>query len=162
MRSVEIMDEIQIIEFEEKYKKDFKRLSYEWLEKYVSVEPEDLRIINNPKEVIINNGGYIFLAKYEEEIVGTVALIHIDESTFELAKLAVTAQYQGHGIGNQLMEYCLNVAKHAGAKKVILFTNHILLAAIRLYRKFNFKQIPLENNKYLESDLKMELLLNVV
>lgn len=152
-----VMNTVQILNFEEKYKEDLKRLSYEWLEKYVSVEPEDEKILNNPQGVVIDRGGYIFFAKCVEEIVGTVSLIRINENAFELAKLAVTERFQGSGIGNKLMSHCLNVAKQNGAKEVILFTNHVLTAAIRLYEKFNFEKIPLENNKYIEADLKMKL-----
>ena len=64
------MEKIIIIEFEEKYHDDLKRLSYEWLERYLLLEPEDIRILNNPKEVILDKGGYIFFVKYGEEIVG--------------------------------------------------------------------------------------------
>ncbi len=151
------MKEIKIVEYEEKYHSDFKRLSYEWLEKYVSVEPEDEKILNNPKEVILSKGGFIFFAKYNEEIVGTASLIKVDEDIFELAKLAVTEKYQGLKIGKMLIEKCLYVAKQKNAKKVILFTNHILISAIELYKKFGFKEVPIVNNKYIESDLKMEL-----
>jgi ribosomal protein S18 acetylase RimI-like enzyme len=149
--------EIKIVEYEEKYHDDLKKLSYEWLKKYVSVEPEDEKILNNPKEVILDKGGFIFFANYGEEIVGTVSLIKVDENTFELAKLAVTEKYQGLNIGKMLMEKCLYVAKQNNAKKIILFTNHILTSAIEVYKKFDFKEIPLVNNKYIESDLKMEL-----
>lgn len=149
--------EIKIVEYEEKYHSDLKRLSYEWLEKYVSVEPEDEKILNNPKEVILDKGGFIFFAKYNEEVVGTVSLIKVDENVFELAKLAVTEKYQGLKIGKMLMEKSLYVAKQNNAKKVILFTNHILISAIELYRKFGFKEVPIVKNKYIESDLKMEL-----
>ncbi len=151
------MKEIKIVEYEEEYHDDLKRLSYEWLEKYVSVEPEDEKILNNPKEVILDKGGFIFFANYGEEIVGTVSLIKVDENTFELAKLAVTEKYQGLNIGKRLMEKCLYVAKQNNAKRIILFTNHRLTSAIEVYKKFDFKEIPLVNNKYIESDLKMEL-----
>ncbi|SCY56126.1 GNAT family N-acetyltransferase [Alkaliphilus peptidifermentans] len=151
------MGEVKIVEYEEKYHSDFKRLSYEWLEEYVSVEPEDEIILNNPKEVILDNGGFIFFAKFNEEIVGTVSLIRVDEYTFELAKLAVTKKYQGLKIGKKLMEKCLYVAKQKNAQKVILYTSHILTSAIELYKRFDFKEVPLINNKYIESDLKMEL-----
>jgi len=153
------MEKIIIVEFEEKYHDDLKRLSYEWLEKYLLVEPEDIRILNNPKEVILDRGGYIFIAKYGEEVVGTVSLIRVDENAFELAKLAVTEKYQGLKIGKQLMEKCLCVGKQKGSKKIILYTNQKLISAIELYKKFNFKEIPLVNNKYVESDLKMEFIL---
>ena len=150
---------IELIEFEEKYHDDFKRLSYEWLEKYVSVEPEDERILNNPKEVILDSGGYIFLVKINEEIVGTVSLIKVDDVTYELAKLAVTQKCQGLGIGKMLMEHCLRIAKKENTKKIILYTNHKLISAIELYKKFKFIEVQLINNKYIESDLKMELYL---
>jgi hypothetical protein len=38
-------------------------LTLEWLLKYDLLEPENEKIINNPKEFILSNGGYIFLAK---------------------------------------------------------------------------------------------------
>lgn len=151
------MKNIKIVEYEERYHDDLKRLSYEWLEKYVSVEPEDEKILNNPKEVVLDKGGFIFFVEYGEEIVGTVSLIRVDETTFELAKLGVTEKYQGLKIGNMLMEKCLYVAKQKKAKRIILFTNHILTSAIAVYKKFDFKEIPLVNNKYIESDIKMEV-----
>lgn len=55
------------------------------------------------------------------------------------------------------MKKCLHVAKQKGTKKIILYTNHTLTSAIELYKKFNFKEIPIEDNKYIESDIKMEL-----
>ena len=147
-----------IVPYDSEYKEDLKRLSYEWLEKYVSVEPEDERIINNPEEVVLNCGGFIFFAKYKNEIVGTVSLIKLDrQNAFELAKLAVTEKYQGLKIGRRLMEKCIEVAKLEGANKIIPYTNHKLTAAIELYKKFGFSFVSLEDDKYLEADLKMEL-----
>ena len=52
---------------------------------------------------------------------------------------------------------CLYAAGQKSAKRIILYTNHILASAIVLYEKYDFKEIPLLNNKYIESDLKMEL-----
>lgn len=150
---------MEILNYEDKYHKDFKDLSYEWLEKYVSVEPEDEKILNNPREIILDKGGYIYLAKYKDEIVGTISLIKIDATSFELAKLAITENYKSLGIGSHLMEKVITTAKESGAKKIILYTNHNLLAALRLYEKFGFKDVPLVDNKYIESDLKMELYL---
>lgn len=153
------MPAIEWLTYEEKYKKDLQKLSYEWLEKYVSVEPEDIRILENPEEIIIKPGGEIIFAKYQGEIVGTVSLIKVDEGTFELAKLAVTEKAQGLKIGNQLMDKALEFAKNKGAKKVILYTNRILTSAIAVYQKYGFVEIPMLENKYLESDLKMEKIL---
>ena len=151
------MDEVKIIEWEDKYSQDFISLSVEWLEKYVFVEPGDLEIINHPHEAVLNNGGNIFFAKYGDRVIGTVAMIKYDDDTFELAKLAVTEAFKGMKIGNQFMERCLLFAKEKSAKKIILYTNHKLTPAIGLYNKYGFKEVALENNKYLESDIKMVL-----
>jgi ribosomal protein S18 acetylase RimI-like enzyme len=151
------MEKLKIIEYEEEYQDDLKRLSYEWLEKYKLLEPEDEKILNNPKEVILERGGFVFFARYGEEMVGTVSLIRVDNHTFEIAKLAVTEKHQGLKIGKMLMEKCLNIAKQENAKTIILYTNHILTSAIALYKNFEFEEIPVLNNKYVESDLKMEL-----
>lgn len=151
------MDEIKIVEWENQYSQDFISLSVEWLEKYVSVEPGDLEIINHPHEAVLNNVGNIFFAKYGDRVIGTAAMIKYDADTFELAKLAVTEDFKGMKIGNQLMERCLLFAKEQSAKKIILYTNHKLIPAIRLYNKYGFKEVALEHNKYLESDIKMVL-----
>lgn len=157
IKEVSSMSEVSIIPYNSQYKEDFKRLSYEWLEKYVRVETEDERILNNPETVVLHGGGFIFFAQYNNEIVGTVSLIKlIEENAFELAKLAVTEKYQGLKIGRKLVEKCMEVAKHEGVDKVILFTNHKLTSAIELYKKFGFSFVSLENNKYLEADLRME------
>ncbi|MCD5000860.1 GNAT family N-acetyltransferase [Enterococcus saccharolyticus] len=151
------MESIEIVDYNEQYHEDFKQLSYEWLEKYVTVEPEDVRILNAPKAVILDNGGYIYFAKYQGEIVGTVSLIKVDAETFELAKLAVTEKYQGLSIGRDLMTHCLSVVKQKQVKKIILYTDNKLVSAVALYRKFSFKEVPMINNKYVDSDLMMAL-----
>ncbi|WZL72453.1 GNAT family N-acetyltransferase [Clostridiaceae bacterium 35-E11] len=156
------MKSIEIISFEDRYHEDFKTLSYEWLKKYGLLEPEDERILNNPKEVILNQGGHIFFAKYGEEVVGTVSLIKVDENTFEIAKFAVTETYQGLSIGKKLLEKCLQIAGDEKIQKIILYSNHALTSALALYKKFNFKEIPLDSRKYMESDLKMELNLALI
>lgn len=69
----------------------------------------------------------------------------------------MTKKFQGLKIGNQLMERCIQVANQENIKKIILYTNHKLISAIKLYGKYGFKNIPLVNNKYIESDLKMVL-----
>lgn len=153
------MQEIRIIEWEYKYNKNFVSLSIEWLEKYVSVEPLDLEILNHPHAAILDKGGNIFFAKYKDRAVGTVAMIKVDADTFELAKLAVTEEFKGQKIGNKLMEKCIQFAKENDAKSTILYTNHKLISAIGLYKKYGFKEVDLKHNKYLESDIKMELVL---
>lgn len=131
-------------------------MNLEWLKKYFKVEAKDDLILSDPQGEIIDKGGMIFYAKYDNKIVGTVSLIKIDETTFELSKMAVTESIQGLGIGNKLMSYCMEVAKHKRIKKLILYSNRKLLPAIYLYKKFGFNEIALENGIYERADIKME------
>lgn len=147
---------IIIIPFSPDLKEKIKRLNLEWLKKYFRVEAKDEITLSNPQAEIIDKGGMIFYAKYNDKIVGTVSLIKIDETTFELSKMAVTDGVQGLGIGNKLMEHCIEVAQQKGIKKLILYSNRKLLPAIYLYKKFGFEEIPLEDGIYERADIKME------
>jgi N-acetylglutamate synthase-like GNAT family acetyltransferase len=113
-------------------------------------------VLSDPQGQIIDKGGMIFYAKDKDEIVGTVSLIKIDNTTFELSKMAVTDGVQGLGIGKKLMLHCLAVAEAKGMEKVILYSNRKLLSAIHLYEKFGFVEVPLEDGVYERADIKME------
>ena len=148
---------VEIIDYAPAYAADFKRLNLEWLQQYFSVEPQDEEMLSHP-EYITGNGGFIFLAKYNHEIAGTVALVRHDDILFELSKMSVTASLQGKGISNLLMQAVIDKAATIGASRLILYSNTILIPAIRLYRKFGFTEIPLEENSgYVRNNIKMEL-----
>ena len=85
---------ISIIGYNQKYAKDFRDLNIDWLKKFFYVEPYDKEVLGNPQTYILDKGGYIFFAKLENQIVGTVALIN-DEECYELSKMAVSPKYQG-------------------------------------------------------------------
>ena len=151
---------IKIIKWEDRFAKAYIDLSIEWLEKYVSVEPGDLEIIEHPYEAVLNNGGMIWFALLDNTPIGTVTMIKSNDS-YEVAKLAVTEKYKKLGIGERLMKVAIEFARENGTKKIYLFTNHNLIPAINLYKKCGFVQIPLIDNKYIESDMKMELFINL-
>lgn len=151
------MDNVEIVRWDDKYHQSFIDLSVEWLEEYVSVEPADLEILKNPHEKVLDNGGEIFFALADGKAVGTVAMINAGGGVFELAKLAVSPEYKGRKIGKLLMQHAISFAEEKNAGRIILYTNHKLVPAIRLYEKMGFVHTELSNNKYIESDMKMQL-----
>src|SRR6187402_2370993 len=96
-------DNVEIIPFSADLKEHIKTLNKEWLQKYFKVEEKDELTLSNPQEEIIDKGGMIFYAKYNDEILGTVSLMKLDDNTFELSKMAVSDKAQGLGIGNKLL-----------------------------------------------------------
>ena len=151
-----IQNTVEIIPFSEDLKEHIKTLNFEWLKKYFRVEDQDELTLSNPQEEIIDKGGMIFFAKYNDEILGTVSLMKVDDKTFELSKMAVSDKAQGLGIGNKLLVHSIAVAKENNIKKLLLYSNRILLPAIHLYEKFGFVEVPLGNVNYERADIKME------
>lgn len=151
---------VEIIPFTTTLKEPIKTLNIEWLEKYFKVEPKDEVVLSNPQGEIIDKGGLIFYAKHNDQIIGTVSLIKINETTFELSKMAVAEGVQGMGIGKKMMVHCIAVAEQKGIKKLILYSNRKLLPAIHLYEKFDFVEIPLEDDVYERADIKMERIIH--
>lgn len=151
---------VEIIPFTPELKEPIKTLNLEWLTKYFRVEEKDKLVLSNPQEEIIDKGGMIFYAKYNDEIIGTVSLIKIDNDIFELSKMAVSDKAQGLGIGNKLLIHCMAVAEEKNIKTLILYSNRKLLSAIHLYKKFGFYEISLEDGVYDRADIKMEKILS--
>jgi GNAT superfamily N-acetyltransferase len=150
---------VNIILYEDRYQPVFKALNLEWLDRYGLTEQPDLDVLNNPTGTIIKHGGVIFLAKAGEEIVGSAAIMREHEGVYELAKMSVAEEYRSKGISRLLIERCIAEAKNNRAKKIILFSNHQLKAALSLYEKYGFQHVPVEDSPFLTADVKMELVL---
>ena len=146
-----------IINYEDKYLDDFKRLNIEWLEKYNLAEQHDFDVLNDPKGMILDGGGHLFLAVENDMIIGSAALVNEHDGLYELAKMAVDPAARGKGIGKTLIEHCLQKAKDIQAKKILLYSNSQLTTAISMYEKYGFKHIPVIDSPFVTADVKMEL-----
>jgi putative acetyltransferase len=153
------MNTIEVVPFADEYQSVFRSLNEEWLNKYHLKEDHDIVILNNPRKMILESGGEIFLAKCEDRIVGSAALMKEHDGVYELVKMSVAPDFRSRGIGNILLQRCIEKAKELRAEKIILFSNHQLKSALRLYEKFGFAYIPVENSPFLTADIKMELVL---
>jgi ribosomal protein S18 acetylase RimI-like enzyme len=150
-------DNIKIIESKPEHFFYFKKFNLEWIDKYFEMEESDEKILNNPEKYILAKGGFIFMAELNDEIVGTCALLKIDDDTFELAKMAVINKAKGKGIGFLLGMKCIEKARQCGAEKIILQSNTILEPAINLYRKLGFEEVDTFPSEYKRSNIHMEL-----
>ena len=153
------MNMIEIIDYTDDYAEDFRILNLEWLDKYNLTESHDLEVINHPKEAILDNGGYIFLAKDENKIIGTAGISNEGDSIYELVKMTVAPEFRGRGISKMLIEKCLDKARQLKAKKIFLYSNSQLQTAITLYKKYGFVDVDASNSPLVTADIKMELVL---
>jgi DNA-binding MarR family transcriptional regulator/predicted GNAT family N-acyltransferase len=147
---------VEIIDFEPRYRDDFKRLNVEWLEKYFYVEAFDNQVLSNPEEYILEPGGHIFFARLDDEIIGTSSLIRQEDGRFELSKMSITEKHQGLGLGRKLAQRAIEQFKRSDSPQLFLETNTRLTPAIRLYESLGFVHAkPEVESHYQRADVYM-------
>ncbi|MRH99743.1 GNAT family N-acetyltransferase [Kriegella sp. EG-1] len=152
------MQSTTIIPFEPQYARHFRDLNLVWIEKYFYVEEKDKELLEACEKNIINEGGYIFFAKYGEKIVGCFCFIKLSDTCYELGKMAVDENHQGLKIGQILLDYAVNFGKQEHWEQIVLYTSIKLPAAQHIYKKFGFKEVIIDNElDYARSEIKMEL-----
>lgn len=151
--------ETTIIDFDPIYSDDFRDINEAWISKYYTLEEADRKALNNAQSYIIDKGGYIFLAQHQGKIIGTCAMIRMNDDTFELAKMAVVPEFQGRKIGKILAEKVIEKARAIGARRLYLESNKKAVAACALYRRLGFVDMPEQSSPYARADVFMELIL---
>lgn len=149
---------LEIQTFKPALKEAFVALNSEWIRRYFKLEAHDLEAFSDV-EALIKDGGEIFFAVLDGKAVGCCALLHHVGSLhgeWELAKMAVSHEAQGQGIGSKLMEALLAEARRRKIEKIYLEGNTKLQASIHLYKKFGFKEVPLEGASYERVDIILE------
>lgn len=150
---------VKIVEYESRHQSAFKLLNEEWISNYFEMEESDYKALDNPKEYILDKGGKILVALYNDEPVGVCALIKMEDPNydFEMAKMAVSPKAQGKSIGWLLGQSIINAAKELGASKIYLESNTILKPAINLYYKLGFVKIEGQPTPYKRCNIQMGL-----
>lgn len=149
--------DVQVVPYQPEYQRAFKQLNEEWIKQYFKMEETDYKSLDHPEDYILNKGGHILIALYNNEPVGACALIKMDSKKYELAKMAVSPKAKGKGIGWLLGNACITKAKELGATKLYLESNTILKPAISLYHKLGFKKVTGIPSPYERCNIQMEL-----
>lgn len=88
----------------------------------------------------------VFVAEYNQLIIGTCSLIIIDNLGHSGAKLAVaesmivSKDYRGLGIGSKLMQFILAKAQEENCYKLMLSSNKKRIKAHKFYEQLGFQQ----------------------
>jgi ribosomal protein S18 acetylase RimI-like enzyme len=147
---------IFILDFRPEHQPYFEGLNRAWIEKYFWLEEIDKYVLQNPEEAIIHQGGAILMATCDGVVAGTVALKKLNDEVYEFTKMAVDPNFHRRGIAEALSYAAIEKARWLGAEKIILYSQTGLLAAISLYKKLGFVEVPMDTDVYKRSDIKME------
>jgi GNAT superfamily N-acetyltransferase len=86
--------------------------------------------------------GHVFLVKHPEQL-----------HTAKLRLLCVEPEARGLGLGHSLVNECIQFARKAGYKKIILWTQSILIPAQRIYQSAGFRLTHEEPHRSFGCDL---------
>lgn len=155
------MNEVNIINYSPEFAEDFAKINFQWLEAYFYIEDYDREVLTQPEKYILSPGGHILFAEFEGKIIGTVALIVREDNSYELSKMGVLEGYRGYKVGQKLMDAAIEYCRKVGKDRVWLDSNRKLAPALELYKKNNFKEIPVDpNTPYERCNIRMELWLD--
>ncbi len=88
----------------------------------------------------------VFVAEYEQQLVGTFALLIMENMAHQgtpsavVEDVGVIPAMQGKGIGKVMMEYALNYAKEKGCYKMSLSSNLRRDKAHQFYESLGFQK----------------------
>jgi ribosomal protein S18 acetylase RimI-like enzyme len=151
------MNTIEIIEYNRDLQPDFERINKQWVEQFFTLEEFDRNQLEHPQEYIIDKGGAILFARDGGQILGTVGLVKSGEGVYEMIKMGVSPEARGRGVGQLLGKAILEKARALGGRKVLLYSSSKLEAALGLYRKIGFQEIPMGCSQYGRCNVKMEI-----
>lgn len=94
-----------------------------------------------------------WIAENAGEVVGSVFVVKQDEHTAKLRMLYVDASARGLGLGRRLVDECLRFARAQGYRRLVLWTNDILVSARRIYQAAGFELVEEEKHHSFGKDL---------
>src|ERR1700741_4664789 len=94
--------------------KAFRQLNEQWIAKYFALEEKDRLTLNDPERYILNLGGHIYFAVFDDKIVGCCALIATGPGSYEVAKMAVDESLRNLGIGKAMLAHVVEEARALG------------------------------------------------
>ena len=157
------LSELKIVAFESRYARSFYELNKAWLEAHFLIEPYDLKVLQNPREMVLEKGGDIFFGTIGKEVVATFALTPTAPASMELNKMAVRKDWQSKGIGHRLMSFALAHCESLQVEVLELYSHTKLQSALHLYRKFGFEVVPVPSDcVYERADIRMQRVLRTI
>lgn len=147
---------MEIISYQEKYKDDFVELNLVWIKKYFKVESQDVKMLNDVED-FLSKGAAVYFAVEQDKAIATCMVVPRDGQVWEICKLATDEHYMGKGAGSAVLKICMDYAKEHGAKKLMIVSNTVLSAAMHLYAKVGFKEVPIDNMEYERVNIQLEL-----
>ena len=94
-----------------------------------------------------------WVAERGGQVVGSVFVVRQDAHTAKLRMLYVDRSARGMGLGRHLVAQALAFARHAGYRRMVLWTNDVLVSARRIYQAEGFQLVEEERHHSFGKDM---------
>lgn len=152
-----IIYKMEVIEYQQKYKKDFIQFNTDWIkDNFGSLEEEDIDTFNHIEESLAE-GAMIYFALEEGNVLATCMAKPFDKNgTWELCKLGSNKHLSHKGAGSAVFHATMDWAIQHGANRLFILSNSKLKAALHIYEKYGFREIKLDDYEYVRGDIAFE------
>lgn len=109
---------------------------------------ENFTNVYNIREILDKDYEFIYVYEEDDNVLGFIQI----EKHFEvvdLINIAVSEDTRRKGIASKLIQYIIDNVEH---ERFLLEVNSNNTSAIKLYQKFNFKEINIRKNYYSNGD----------
>ena len=104
--------------------------------------PYDLLLLADPSKEMVDSylhEGECYIAKMGAETIGVYVLVPLNKDTIELKNIAVKENWQGKGIGKQLVMDAIQSARNKGYETIEVGTGNSSIGQLALYQKCGFR-----------------------
>lgn len=139
---------MEIKTFEPKYKSDFIEMNKAWINEMFEMEDADWEELENIEQAVAQGGQVFFAVNEQDTVMACCMLAPLANNEWEIQKFAAKTEFKGHGAGKACLQAALNYAETHSIKKLVIISNRKCEAAVHLYRKFGFQEIPVDKEKF--------------
>ncbi|MVP00845.1 GNAT family N-acetyltransferase [Paenibacillus lutrae] len=114
--------------------------------------PMDLLLSADPSEVIVEEylrRGQCFIALMKETVIGEYVLLPTRPETIELVNVAVAEEYQGQGVGKNLVNHAVKQARDSGYRTIEVGTGNSSVDQLALYQKCGFRMTGIDRDFFI-------------
>jgi N-acetylglutamate synthase-like GNAT family acetyltransferase len=104
-------------------------------------------LLNIHNSYINNNSGNFWVALYNNNVIGTISIIHISQNKLALQNMYIHKDFRGsmYNTATKLLKQTINFASQNDAKEIYLGTASDFYAAHKFYEKNGFSQVAKES-----------------
>lgn len=119
----------------------------------------ELKDMDDIQSNYFDNGGTFLVMFEDDEMICTGALRGIRDDICELKRLWLLHEHQRRGLGYQMLQHLVGIARTMGYRRMWLQTDAIAQSrALEFYRQIGFYEIPRYTDRN-DEDICMEMML---